>query len=42
MQLHEIGTPGIIMMIAGLVVFSVVGGIVVAQMTHVPPSKKEI
>ena len=38
--LHEISTPALIAMLAGLVMFSVIGGVLLATMTHKPDEKK--
>jgi len=39
--LHEIGTWGIVGMLIGLVTFSVLGGVAIAQFTHAPEEKKK-
>ena len=40
-KLHELSTAGIVCMLVGLVLFSVLGGVALAQMTHAEPEKKK-
>ncbi len=38
--LHEIPTPALVAMLVGLVLFSVIGGVLVATVIHKPDDKK--